>query len=86
MRSARTALSAAEAREADAELQLRSQLMEGYERVRGLQHTTDLYRRALAKALNSITITLTVTLMLTVSVVARLPSSKLGGCNRCSQL
>lgn len=53
VRSARTALSAAEAREADAELQLRSQLMEGYERVRGLQHTADLYRRALAEANNS---------------------------------
>ena len=53
VRSARTALSAAEAREADAELQLRSQLLEGYERVRGLQHTADLYRRALAEANNS---------------------------------
>ena len=53
VRSARTALSAAEARETDAELQLRSQLMEGYERVRGLQHTADLYRRALDEANNS---------------------------------
>ena len=53
VRAARTALSAAEAHEADAELQLRNQLQAGYERVAGLQHTADLYRRALAEANNS---------------------------------
>ena len=51
--AARSVLSAAEAHEADAELQLRNQLQAGYERVAGLQHTADLYRRALAEANNS---------------------------------
>ena len=53
VRSARAALHAAEAREADAVVQLRSQLVSGYERVQGLQRTATLYRRALADADNT---------------------------------
>ena len=53
MRSARAALSAAEARESDAQLQVRSYMMEGYERVKGLQYTASLYHRALDEANNS---------------------------------
>ena len=53
VRSARAALHAAEAHEADAEQQLRSRLHTGYERVQGLQHTAALYRRALDEANNT---------------------------------
>lgn len=53
VRSARAALSAAEARESDARLQVRSYMMEGYERVKGLQYTASLYHRALDEANNS---------------------------------
>ena len=53
VRSARAALSAAEARESDAQLQVRSYMMEGYERVKGLQYTASLYHRALDEANNS---------------------------------
>lgn len=53
VRSARAALQAAEANEADAEQQLRSQLHMGYERVRGLQQTAKLYRTALNEANNT---------------------------------
>ena len=54
VRSAQAALQAAEAHEADAEQQLRSQLQMGYERVLGLQKTATLYRRALDEANNTI--------------------------------
>lgn len=53
VRSARAALHAAEAREADAVIQLRSQLVAGYEHVQGLQRTSALYRRALAESDNT---------------------------------
>lgn len=53
VRSARAALQAAEAREADTQVQLRSQLQADYERVLGLQRTAALYRTALAEADNS---------------------------------
>ena len=53
VRSARAALSAAEARESDARLQVRSYMMEGYERVKGLQYIASLYHRALDEANNS---------------------------------
>lgn len=53
IRSARTALEAAEAYEADAQLQLRSQYEQEFTRVKGLQHTAQLYRRALDEANNS---------------------------------
>ena len=53
VRSARAALQAAEAREADAEVQLRSHLVAGYERVQGLQRTAALYRNALAESNNT---------------------------------
>ena len=53
VRSARAALNAAEAREIDAQFQVRSYMMEGYERVKGLQQTAVLYRRALDEANNS---------------------------------
>ena len=53
VRSARAALSAAEARETDAQLQVHAYMLEGYERVRGLQQTAALYHRALDEANNS---------------------------------
>lgn len=53
VRSARATLHAAEAHEADAEQQLRSQLRIGFERVQGLQHTATLYRTALSEANNT---------------------------------
>ena len=53
IRSARTALEAAEAYEADAQLQRRSQYAQEFTRVKGLQHTAQLYRRALDEANNS---------------------------------
>ena len=53
VRSARTALEAAHAYEADAQLQLRSQYEQEFTRVKGLHHTALLYRRALDEANNS---------------------------------
>ena len=53
VRSARTALETAEAYEADAQLQLRSQYEQEFTRVKGLYHTAQLYRRALDEANNS---------------------------------
>ena len=53
VRSARTALEAAEAAEADAQLQLRSRYEQEFTRVKGLYHTAQLYRRALDEANNS---------------------------------
>lgn len=53
VRSARTALEAAQAYEADAQLQLRSQYEQEFTRVKGLHHTAQLYRRALDEANNS---------------------------------
>ena len=53
VRSARAALQAAEAREADTQVQLRSQLRADYERVQGLLRTATLYRTALVEADNS---------------------------------
>ena len=53
VRSARTALEAAEAHKADAELQLRSAFEQEFARVKGLHHTAMLYRRALGEANNS---------------------------------
>ena len=53
VRSARAALHAAEAREIDAEQQLRSRLHIGYERVLGLQQTAARYRCALTEANNT---------------------------------
>ena len=53
VRSARTALQAAEAHEADAELQLRSAFEQEFARVKGLHHTATLYRRALDEANNT---------------------------------
>lgn len=53
VRTARAALQAAQAREADTQLQLRSQLRADYERVQGLQRTATFYRTALTEADNS---------------------------------
>ena len=53
VRSARTALEAAEAQQADAELQLRSAFEQEFVRVQGLHQTAMLYRRALDEANNS---------------------------------
>ena len=53
VRSARTALQAAEAQQADAELQMRSAFEQEFTRVKGLHHTAMLYRRALDEANNS---------------------------------
>ena len=53
VRSARTALQATEAQQADAELQLRSAFEQEFTRVKGLHHTAMLYRRALDEANNS---------------------------------
>ena len=53
VRSARTALQAAEAHEADAELQMRSTFEQEFARVKGLHHTAMLYRRALDEANNT---------------------------------
>ena len=53
VRSARTALQAAEAQQTDAELQLRSAFEQEFTRVTGLHHTAMLYRRALDEANNS---------------------------------
>ena len=53
VRSARTALEAAEAHKADAELQLRSAFEQEFARVKGLHHTASLYRRALDEANNT---------------------------------
>lgn len=53
VRTARATLQAAEAYEADAEQQLKSRLHIGYERVKGLQQTAALYRRALDEANNT---------------------------------
>ena len=53
VRSARASLHAAEARETDAQVQLRSQLQAGYERVQGLQRTAVLYRTTLDEANNT---------------------------------
>ena len=53
VRSARTALEAAEAQQADAELQLRSVYAREFARVKGLHHTATLYHRALDEANNS---------------------------------
>ena len=54
VRSARTALQAAEAYQADTELQLRSDLEQEFTRVKGLHHTAMLYRRALDEANNTV--------------------------------
>jgi outer membrane protein TolC len=53
VRTARAALQAAQAREADTQLQLRSQLRADYERVQGLQRTATIYRTALTEADNT---------------------------------
>lgn len=53
VRSARTALQAAEAQQADAELQMRSAFEQEFTRVKGLHHTAMLYHRALDEANNS---------------------------------
>ena len=53
VRSARTALEAAEARQADTELQLRNVYAQEFARVKRLHHTATLYRRALDEANNS---------------------------------
>ena len=53
VRSARTALEAAEAHKADAELQMRSAYEQEFTRVKGLHHTASLYRRALNEANNT---------------------------------
>ncbi len=53
VRSARTALEAAEAQLADTELRLRSEYAQEYARVKGLHHTATLYRRALNEANNT---------------------------------
>ena len=53
VRSARTALQAAEAQQTDAELQMRSAFEQEFTRVKGLHHTAMLYRRALDEANNS---------------------------------
>ena len=53
VRSARTALDAAEAHQADATLQMRSAFEQEFARVKGLHHTASLYRRALDEANNT---------------------------------
>ena len=53
VRTARTALQAAEAQQADAELQLRSAFEQEFTRVKGLQQTAMLYCRALEEANNT---------------------------------
>ena len=53
VRSARTALEAAEAHQADATLQMRSAFEQEFVRVKGLHHTASLYRRALDEANNT---------------------------------
>ena len=53
VRSARAAVQAAQAAEADTELQLRNQLYANYQRVLGMQHTATLYRTALSEANNT---------------------------------
>lgn len=53
VRSARASLEAAQAHEADTQLQLRSQLQANYQRVQGLQRTAILYRTALSEANNT---------------------------------
>lgn len=53
VRSARSALQAAEAHESDTQLQLRSQLQADYVRVQGLQRTAILYQQALVEANNT---------------------------------
>ena len=53
VRSARSALQATEAQQADAELQLRSAFEQEFTRVKGLHHTAMLYHRALDEANNS---------------------------------
>jgi outer membrane protein TolC len=53
VRSARTALEAAEAQQADTELRLRSEYAQEYARVKGLHHTATLYRRAFNEANNT---------------------------------
>ena len=53
VRSARATLQATEAREADMEVQLRTQLRADYERVMGLYRTATLYRTALVEVDNS---------------------------------
>ena len=53
VRSARTALEAAEAHKADVELQMRSAFEQEFTRVKGLHHTASLYRRALDEANNT---------------------------------
>ena len=53
VRSARTALEAADAHRTDAELQLRSVFEQEFTRVKGLHHTASLYRRALDEANNT---------------------------------
>ena len=53
VRSARTALEAAETHRTDAELQLRSVFEQEFTRVKGLHHTASLYRRALDEANNT---------------------------------
>ena len=53
VRSARTALEAAEAHKADAELQMRSAFEQEFTRVKGLHNTASLYRRALDEANNT---------------------------------
>ena len=52
VRSARSALQAAEAHESDTQLQLRSQLQADYVRVQGLQRTASRYQQALSEANN----------------------------------
>ncbi len=54
VRSAHTALQAAEAYQADTELQLRNDLEQEFTRVKGLHHTATLYRRALDEANNTV--------------------------------
>ena len=54
VRSARTALQAAKAYQADTELQLRNDLEQEFTRVKGLHHTATLYRRALDEANNTV--------------------------------
>ena len=53
VRTARTALEAAEANQADVALRLRSTYEQEYVRVKGLQQTAMRYRRALDEANNS---------------------------------
>ena len=53
VRTARASLEAAKAHEADTQLQLRSQLQAGYERVKGLQRAATLYHTALGEANNT---------------------------------